>query len=120
MRYLSSILPGVVCCVKRGITNSALRFSFVPPEDEPVLQKFYGLGAAKFTTFDFGSGVVLELSYHSGADSFFDNDSALSVFEFFGFADSPKGHNHSAIERSVFINLTGAFMVQERAGLVDD
>ena len=117
---LSSTLPDAVSCVKGGIINSALRFSFFPPENEPVLQQFYGLGAAKFTTFDFRSGVVLEFGYHGGADGFLDNYSSLCVFKFFGFADSPEGDNHSAIERPVFINLTGPFMIQERAGLVDD
>ena len=82
-RRFSSIMPCALSCVMLGISNSTLVFSFVSPEDEPVLQQFYGLGAAKFPTFDFGSGVMLKLGDDGSADSFFDNDSSLCMFEFF-------------------------------------
>ena len=57
-----------------------LSFLFVFPDNEPVLQKFYGLCAAKFAAFDFRCGIVLKFGDDGGPYGFFDNDSTLCVF----------------------------------------
>ena len=83
----------------RGLIRLTFGFAFllIPPENEPVLQKFNGLCAAKFGALNFRGCIVLQLSNDGGAYSFFDNHSALCVFKFFRFADPSKSDNHSAV-----------------------
>ena len=71
---------------KVGFENckpALLLFVFFFPQNQPVLQEFDGLCAAKLPPFDFWGHVVLEFCDDGRANGFFHHHPTLGVFKLF-------------------------------------